>query len=201
MKDLSQKEIVVINVGVSSFIQSITTLGGMAIHVDWSPPSTGDPTLAKKLAYLIGNPTIENANREAFDRYLSAQPFLEGVGMAQETIPEMGERTILHAGPAVTWEQMPGPMKGAFFGGIIYERWADILNAAEKLAASGDIQLSPCHHHSSVGPLSGIITPSMPVWIVRNTKHGNRAYSNMSEGLGKVLRFGANTPEVIRRLE
>jgi Protein of unknown function (DUF1116) len=40
----------------------------------------------------------------------------------------------------------------------------------------------------------------MPVWIVADRAHGDRAYCNLNEGLGKVLRFGANGPEVIERL-
>ena len=69
------------------------------------------------------------------------------------------------------------------------------------MAASGDIAFAPCHHSAAVGPMAGIISPSMPVWIVRNAKHGNLAFSNLNEGLGKVLRFGANSPEVIARLK
>ena len=74
------------------------------------------------------------------------------------------------------------------------------LDAAEKLAADGSIALEPCHEHGAVGPMAGIISPSMPVWVVENTAAGNRAYCNLNEGLGKVLRFGANSPEVIERL-
>ena len=40
--------------------------------------------------------------------------------------------------------------------------------------------------------MAGVISPSMPVWVVRTPTGGNRAYSNLNEGLGKVLRFGAN---------
>jgi hypothetical protein len=48
--------------------------------------------------------------------------------------------------------------------------------------------------------MAGIISPSMPVWVVENTDAGNRAFCNLNEGLGKVLRFGANSPDVIQRL-
>ena len=48
--------------------------------------------------------------------------------------------------------------------------------------------------------MAGIISPSMPVWVVENTAAGNRAFCNLNEGLGKVLRFGANSPEVLDRL-
>ena len=95
---------------------------------------------------------------------------------------------------------MCGPQQGAITGAILYEGWADSLEAAEKLAASGAVALEPCHEHAAVGPMAGIISPSMPVWVVENTDRGNRAYCNLNEGLGKVLRFGANSPEVIERL-
>jgi hypothetical protein len=48
--------------------------------------------------------------------------------------------------------------------------------------------------------MAGIVSPSMPLWVVENKAHGNRAFSNFNEGLGKVLRFGANGKEVIDRL-
>ena len=95
---------------------------------------------------------------------------------------------------------MCGPLQGAIAGAILYEGWADALDAAEKLAASGAVALEPCHEHGAVGPMAGIISPSMPVWVVENTAAGNRAFCNFNEGLGKVLRFGANSPEVIERL-
>jgi hypothetical protein len=61
---------------------------------------------------------------------------------------------------------------------ILYEGWSDSLESAGRLAASGSIALDPCHEHGAVGPMAGIISPSMPVWVVENTEHGNRAYSN-----------------------
>ena len=95
---------------------------------------------------------------------------------------------------------MCGPQQGAICGAILYEGWASTLEAAEKLAASGGVALEPCHAHGAVGPMAGIISPSMPVWVVENTAAGNRAFCNLNEGLGKVLRFGANSPDVLDRL-
>ncbi len=43
-------------------------------------------------------------------------------------------------------------------------------------------------------------TASMPVFVVENRTDGNRAYSTLNEGLGKVLRYGAFAAEVIERL-
>jgi hypothetical protein len=151
---------------------------------------------------MIADPRIEKANRTAFERYLAAQPRLVDLVLARDVIPGLGrgERRILHSGPPIAWEKMCGPQQGAITGAILYEGWANSLEAAEALAAGGKVALEPCHHHAAVGPMAGIISPSMPVWVVENTAGGNRAYCNLNEGLGKVLRFGANSPEVLERL-
>jgi hypothetical protein len=113
---------------------------------------------------------------------------------------------LLHAGPPIEWRRMCGPMQGAIIGAILHEEWARSEKEARALCCERQSALRPCHHHDAVGPMSGIISPSMPVWIVRNSTHGNRAYSNLNEGLGKVLRFGANNcrsarpPEMDARL-
>ena len=144
---------------------------------------------------------INQANAEALKRILGAQPTLVGMGTAGEDIPGMTKKTILHAGPPVTWDKMCGPVRGAVIGGLIYEGLAANKEEAEKLAASGEISFDSCHHHNAVGPMAGIVTYSMPVWKVVNKTSGNYAYCTVNEGLGKVLRFGAFGDEVIDRLK
>ena len=112
----------------------------------------------------------------------------------------MTPTTILHSGPPVTWERMCGPMKGGVIGGLIYEGLAKDRAEAEALAASGRIAFEPCHAHGAVGPMAGIVTAKMPVWIFENAAFGNRAYCTVNEGLGKVLRYGAFSDEVLARL-
>jgi hypothetical protein len=143
---------------------------------------------------------IEKANQEAVTMIQKAKPALMDVSTAGEAIPGMKKNTILHAGPPVTWQRMCGPMKGAVIGGLILEGLAKNRQKAEALAASGDILYEPCHHHSSVGPMAGVVTWSMPVWVVENRTFGNRAYCTLNEGLGKVLRYGAFSGEVLARL-
>jgi hypothetical protein len=133
--------------------------------------------------------------------FLGAQPKLTGIGVAREALPGMGERMILHAGPPIEWRRMCGPMRGAIVGAILYEGWASDAARAQRMAESSEVAFEPCHHHAAVGPMAGIVSPSMPVWTVTNANGGNRAYATLNEGLGKVLRFGANGPEVIARLK
>jgi hypothetical protein len=197
---LCQEQAQVVNVGLPAFAEAIRSAGGTAVQVEWTPPGPGDPLVARKLAGLINHPAIEAANRQAFAAYQKAQPLLEGIGVAGAVVPDIGERTILHAGPPIAWERMCGPMQGAIIGAILYEGWAHSHAEAEALAARGGVAFAPCHDHGAVGPMAGVISPSMPVWIVADREPGHRAYCNLNEGLGKVLRFGANSPEVIERL-
>jgi hypothetical protein len=191
----------IINVGLSSFAETVAQTGGKAVQVEWTPPAAGDRDTGLALARLINHPKVEQANEKAYQAYLQSQPVLVGIGAAGKDLPGMGERMLLHAGPPIDWEHMCGPVQGAIVGAILYEGWAASIDEARKLAGSGKIEYAPCHHHRAVGPMAGVISPSMPVWIVENGNGGNRAYSNMNEGLGKVLRFGANGKEVIDRLK
>jgi len=198
--ELFRQDLKVVNVGLASFAESIRAAGGQAIQVEWAPPAQGDRAIGMALAALINRSNIEAANRKAFAAYLASQPVLEGIGVARRELPGMGRRMILHSGPPIEWARMCGPMQGAIVGAIVFEGWADDVAEAHRLAGSGRIRFEPCHHHGAVGPMAGIISPSMPVWIVRDAVHGHRAFCNLNEGLGKVLRFGANGPDVIGRL-
>ena len=143
---------------------------------------------------------IEKANAETTQRMIEARPVVVGVGKAIDVIPGMRQDLLLHAGPPITWSRASGPMRGAITGALIFEGKARDESEAQSLVESGKIQLEPCHHHQAVGPMAGIICPSMSVYILENKTHGNYSYSNMNEGYGKVLRYGAYSPEVLDRL-
>lgn len=197
---LFKQPLQVINVGLSSFAESIRAAGGTALHLDWAPPAEGDRIAGMALAQLVNHPVVEQANQAALERFFSAQPVLTGVLPAREVIQGMEGKLLLHAGPPITWERMCGPMQGAIIGAILYEGWASDPESARRLAESDSVQFAPCHHYNAVGPMAGIISPSMPVWVVKNIAGENTAFSNLNEGLGRVLRFGAYDAEVLERL-
>lgn len=143
---------------------------------------------------------IEQANKEALRRILSGEPELIDVCPAGELIPELDDHSIGHAGPPIAWKEMCGPMQGAIMGAAVYEGMASTLEEAAEMAASGKIHFISNHSMHCVGPMTGMITRSMPLWVVRNKTFGNYAYSTFNEGIGKVMRFGANSTEVIDRL-
>jgi len=148
----------------------------------------------------LTTPNIDQANSAAVERMMSARPILTGVATARDVIPGMKDNLLLHAGPPIEWEQMSGPMRGAVIGGLIFEGMAKDEAVAVSMLKAGEIEFSPCHEHGSVGPMAGITTASMKVYVVENITHGNKAFSNLNEGYGKVLRYGAYSQEVIEKL-
>lgn len=194
----------VVNVGLEAFVRDLKDAGIEVVHVDWAPPAGGDPEMAALLAKLGSEESainlIEDANREAIKRILEGEPKLLDVVPAREAIAGLKERMILHAGPPITWDRMCGPMRGAIAGAIVFEGWAPDLASAEKMAAAGEIEFHPNHHFGCVGPMTGMTTMSMPVFVVENVRFGNRAYCAINEGLGRVMRFGGNDETVLARL-
>lgn len=144
---------------------------------------------------------IEHANATAVERMMEARPILKGVGKARDVIPGMKDNLLLHAGPPIEWSRMAGPMQGAVIGALIFEGLARTEAEATALAASGQIAFAPNHEHDAVGPMAGVISPAMQVYVLENVTHGNKAYSNFNEGYGKVLRMGAFSDEVIAKLK
>jgi hypothetical protein len=193
------RRVSVINVGLAAFAAPIAASGAAVTTVDWSPPGA-DPQVAADLAFLAGHARVEAANEAAFRAFSAAEPVLEGVAPASEVVPGMQGRMLLHAGPPIDWERMCGAMRGAAVGAILLEGWARNAEEATRLAQSGEVTFDSCHHHRAVGPMAGITSPSMPVWRVRNATQGNLAFSSLNEGLGKVLRYGAHSEDVLERL-
>ena len=179
---LFTQDLKVLNIGLESFSSTLRKQGVESVHIDWSPPAGGDMEVLDAIDSLSAvRSKIEAANDKAHDIILKGKPELIDIGIAAEVIPGMRKKLILHAGPPITWERMCGPMKGAVIGGLIFEGMAEGRSEAEELAASGEIEFSPCHHHSTVGPMAGIVTASMPVWIMKNKVYGNTAYATLNE--------------------
>ena len=199
LEELFGKEIRVVNLGVESFHHNLKDVGAFSTHVHWRPPAVADTGAWENISRETDR--INHANAEALKIILSGKPVLTGMDIARNVIPGMHPRMILHSGPPITWDRMCGPTRGAIMGALVYEGLAADPAEAEVLAASGEIEFSPCHEHASVGPMAGIISASMPVFIIKNETHGNLAFCTQNEGLGKVLRYGAYSKEVIERLK
>ncbi len=199
---LFNQPLAVINLGLAGFAADVRAAGAQCLHLPWQPPAQGDRAAGWALARLLADDRVDQANAIALQRLLGANPVLMDVVIARQALPGMadGRRLLLHAGPPIAWPDMCGPMRGALLGAVLLEGWADDLGGAQALLDGGSVALAPCHSQAAVGPMAGVISPSMPLFAVHNPQGGNWAYCNFNEGLGKVLRFGAHGPEVITRL-
>ena len=195
--DLFRETLEIVNVGLASMADSLREQNVPVQNVDWQPPLNKENQMYITTAGI----DIIQANKEVCSKIKMGKPVLVGMGRAKDVIPGMHRRMILHAGPPITWERMCGPQRGAVMGALIYEGITDNELDAEKIASRDGIELSPCHHHHAVGPMAGIISPNMPVFIIENKSYGNLAYCTQNEGLGKVLRYGGMGPEVYERLK
>jgi hypothetical protein len=196
--ELLGRPLAVANAGVDLFADELERQGVRVERVEWRPPEPGSEEALARLAFDAA--AIARANDEAVRRLDEAQPLLAGVGVARDLLPDVGDRTILHAGPPIEWADMSGPLRGAVIGAAVYEGLASDREDAARRAAAGEFEFGPCHERGAVGPMAGVVSPSMPMCVIENTTHGNRAFCTFNEGLGKVLRYGANDDGVLARL-
>ncbi len=143
----------------------------------------------------------DSPNERAAQRILQAEPQLESVRPAGEVVPGLDGRLLLHSGPPVEFEEMIDPLKGALIGAVLYEGWASNEQDAVALLSERSVRTDPNMEHSAAAPLAGVISPSMPVFVINDNTTGEAAYTNINEGLGKVLRFGAYDETVLDRLK
>lgn len=143
---------------------------------------------------------IDQANTTAVNRMMEARPILKAVSTARDVIPGMKDNLFLHAGPPIEWGRMSGPLRGAIIGAMLFEGLAADETEATAMVERGEIEFDSCHHHGAVGPMAGVISASMKVYVVENAEHGNKSFSNLNEGYGKVLRYGAYSQEVLQKL-
>ena len=166
-------------------------------RVEWRPPMEGT---ADDLATVAADPLRRTANTRAVEAMLAVQGKLVDVAPAAELLGlEPGE--FLHAGPPITWERASGPMRGALMGATAFEGLVEDPEDAPALFESGaSVTLAPCHSRSTVGPMAGVVSPSMWMFVLEDPASGRRTFCSLNEGLGKVLRYGAYGPEVLERL-
>ena len=191
----------IINIGVESFNESIVKYNGKSVQFSWKPAAGGNKEMIRIIHELNKIKEINEYNDQVVQRLKDAQPFLIDVVPAVSVIPELNGKVLLHAGPpTITYPEMTGPMQGSCIGAMLFEGWAKDEDEAKAMLEAGEIQFIPCHHVHAVGPMGGITSANMPVMVVENRLDGTRAYCIMNEGIGKVLRFGAYSKEVVGRL-
>ncbi len=192
----------VVNIGLPMFETAIRSQGGSVVGVDWRIPGGGADDVVAALARLLGpkSAAIDTANAEVIKRLNEGVPKLVAIDRAGAVVPGMGERTLLHCGPAIAWREMCDPLQRSIRAAVVAEGWADDTKIAESLVASGEIQLRPANEHATVVPMATSIGPSAPVYVVENALGGTVAYSSINQGSGAVQWFGVDSDAAIARL-
>jgi hypothetical protein len=144
--------------------------------------------------------SVRAANDECLKRIQRGAATLVDIRLASDVVPGMQGMTVYHAGPPVPWDRMCGPMRGAIIGACLFEGWARTPEDAVALAEADKLRFDSCHNNRAIGPMAGIITPSMQVHVVRNDAFDIETYSTLYMGIGKVLRHGAYDQSVLDRL-
>lgn len=200
MNNILKDKMNIINIGSKIFQNDYDIQNINVVEVDFKPLNIRKEVLEALEVLEKNKEKIKKANNEVINIINSSTPMLIDIKPAIEVIENMDKNTILHAGPPIEFNQMAGPMKGAVVGALIFEGLAKNLDEANNLAQSGKIKFAPCNDYNAVGPMAGVISASMPVHIIENKTNGKKAYCTVNEGLGKVLRFGANDESVLKRL-
>ena len=93
-------------------------------------------------------------------------------------------------------------MRGALIGAMLLEGLADDRRGRRDgaVAAATASRSTRATTTATVGPMAGVVSPSMWMFELRDPVHGGTAWCSLNEGLGKVLRYGAYGPEVVERL-
>ncbi len=191
----------IVNIGIKGFAEPVYKYGGKVLQFDWKPIAGGNQKLIKILQKLNKMENLEKENMTVVEAMKDSAPYLVDIVPAYVAIPELEGKTLLHAGPPIEYNEMTGPMQGSCIGAVLFEGWAKDETEARKQLEDKEIKFIPCHHVKAVGPMGGITSANMPVLVVENRLTGNRSYCTMNEGIGKVLRFGAYSEEVVNRLK
>jgi Protein of unknown function (DUF1116) len=196
MSELLRRDPRIIAAGIDLLADAAEAQAAPVTRVDWRPPMDGT---AADLATVMGDPRRVNANAEAVRRMLGTRALLVDVGPAGDVL-SLDRGDFLHAGPPIDWDRASGPLRGALMGAAAFEGVVPEPEQAAALFGSGTLRLAPCHHHRTVGPMAGVVSASMWVFVVEDADTGALAYCSLNEGLGKVLRYGAFAPDVLARL-
>jgi hypothetical protein len=193
----------IVSVGVESLANALRAQAAPLLTADWHPPYPGTED---DLARVLADPRRVAANAEAARRMVAAEAVLVDIRPAADAIG-LARGEFCHAGPPIDWGRASGPMRGALIGAMLLEGLATDPAEAQRRLADGrladgtPIVLTPCHDRGGVGPMAGVVSPSMWVYLLRDAAHGNTAWCTLNEGLGKVLRYGAYARDVIDKLD
>jgi hypothetical protein len=183
-----------VNLGLSTFADALRDQGAPVVEIDWRPP----PADLVEVLTKLWDDRVSAANAEVVERIEQAAPRAVTVAPAGDVVPGLDDGVLLHSGPPIAWERVCDPQRRALTAAAVFEGWASDREDAARRLAAGEIALAPGNEHDHVGPMTGVCSPSMPVWVVEGDDA--RAFSTLNEGPGRTLWFGVGDDEAVERL-
>ncbi|TWP38041.1 DUF1116 domain-containing protein [Leekyejoonella antrihumi] len=192
----------VVNIGLPLFAEAIAQQGRPVQQLDWRIPAGGDPAAVAALAELFGprSRDIDRANAEVVRRLDEGAPILTRVAPARDVIDGLPDRTLLHCGPAIAFEEVCDPLRRSMRAAAVAEGWAADPVEADRLIADGSLALCPAGDYGVVVPMATAMGPATPVFVVDNEAGGTRAFSPVNQGPGDTAWFGRDSDGAIARL-
>jgi hypothetical protein len=201
MSEAVFQRVAAVNVGLGAFGQAVRDQGAEALDVDWRPPAGGDASAVAVLEALWGRhgDRVEAANAAALERLEGTRPRAVTVARACDVVPGLADGMLLHAGPPIAWERVCDPQRRALAAACVLEGWAGDRDAAARMLAERELRLESGNEHGHVGPMTGVCSPSMAVWVVEDPSSGARAFSTLNEGPGRTFWLGVGDDEAVER--
>jgi uncharacterized protein DUF1116 len=195
------QRIAAVNVGLEGFAAALREQGADVVDVDWRPPAGGDGETVALLEALWGRhgARVERANAAAVERIEGVRPRALTVARAGDVVDGLGEGVLLHSGPPIAWADVCDPQRRALLAACLLEGWAGDRDGAARLLADGEVRLASGNEHGHVGPMTGVCSPSMAVWVVEDEATGLRAFSALNEGPGRTFWLGVGDDEAVER--
>lgn len=195
-------QVSVVNVGLPVFGEALRAQQARTVDIAWRIPAGGDDALVAALTQLYGPAAsiVEEANREAVRRLDEAAPVLAAVRPAGSVVPGLGERTVLHPGPPLGWDEFCDPLRRSLRATVLAEGWADSPRDADRLVERREVELAPANDHAAALPMATTLGPSAPVLVVHNELGGNTAYTPLNQGPGRSPWLGVDDRQAVAHL-
>jgi hypothetical protein len=134
------------------------------------------------------------------ERAIKCEPVVTSLVKARDC--GLSGRTLSHAGPPFTDRRLiPRPVLHALAGSSVIEGWVKTFDDGIAAILTSDIALVANHSIGIVSPMSGVVRPSQPLFVVRDADGSGRvAYATLAEKGRRTLRFGCYDDESVRGL-
>lgn len=144
--------------------------------------NTSVKRLAKTLSSGKWGERIDRANRDAAEAIVRADPAWVDVLPAGEAVEGLGDYTVTHSGPPISYENMVRLHQRGMVSACLFEGWAKNEKEAIELIRSGKLKIRSALDANTDGSGTGILTRSVATLVVCDRTSGKTAAIFPSEG-------------------